>query len=472
MPTSVSPSARTHIVLVPGFGGFDVLGQMQYYAGLTPVFRKWQAEAPGDPRRARAVLHYFDNIPTAAVATRAARLRSYLAKRIARNEIQADDTVALVGHSTGGLDIRWLLWTLVNDPQARKRLDGNRDNAMEVSNEALLDRLRRVVFLSVPQRGTNAADWLLTNDRPRRFATEALRDAVERLLARNGTALGLRVTRLLAERAGSDLFRAAEDVLRETDERRFAGITMDVTAALAAVESREAFAHLWLWSRNIAADFSAISDLMSGPPGHEPRSPAHLGDEERGLERERWKEHGIVTRSYATFGACPYEPDVLRDRSPWSFLDLRPFGGSGILSSMLASTDLIYRLCYRACIGGPFAVPEGPREATVFGTTDRRAVEVWENDGIVNTASMLSPDGGETFLVKADHADIIGHFRLVEVPSQDDARGEEPRPGAARSGLSGRRYHTYDLLRSNSGFREEQFSAVWRDVFGFCLSPS
>ena len=85
-----SPSPRTHIVLVPGFAGFDALGQMDYYAGVTPIFCQWQSKYPS------AVLHYFDNFPTAAVKTRAQRLRDYLAKRIARGEFLDGDPIALV----------------------------------------------------------------------------------------------------------------------------------------------------------------------------------------------------------------------------------------------------------------------------------------------------------------------------------------------------------------------------------------
>ncbi len=93
-------SCRVHIVLVPGFGGFDALGQLEYYSGVTPLFRDWQDHrAAGAPR---VVLHYFDVLPTAGVATRATGLQAYLAKRVARGELAAGDIVALVGHSTGG----------------------------------------------------------------------------------------------------------------------------------------------------------------------------------------------------------------------------------------------------------------------------------------------------------------------------------------------------------------------------------
>jgi hypothetical protein len=38
-----APGRRLHIVLIPGFAGFDALGQLEYYAGITALFRKWSA---------------------------------------------------------------------------------------------------------------------------------------------------------------------------------------------------------------------------------------------------------------------------------------------------------------------------------------------------------------------------------------------------------------------------------------------
>ena len=34
------PCRRCHIVLVPGFGGFDALGRVEYYAGITHLFQQ------------------------------------------------------------------------------------------------------------------------------------------------------------------------------------------------------------------------------------------------------------------------------------------------------------------------------------------------------------------------------------------------------------------------------------------------
>ncbi len=73
-----APGKRCHIVLIPGFGGFDALGRVNYYAGITELFQRWTKKHQADA----VVLHYFDNLPTAAVVTRAQRLRKYLAKRM------------------------------------------------------------------------------------------------------------------------------------------------------------------------------------------------------------------------------------------------------------------------------------------------------------------------------------------------------------------------------------------------------
>ena len=171
-PRSAQASGRLHIVLILGFAGFDALGQLEYYAGITPLFRNWQV---GHKARAYVVLHYFDNFPTAAVVTRAGRLQSYLAKRIARGEFLPGDTLALVGHSTGGLDIRWLLWELSRDPDRTIPVDGGQGSAYTVQAAEILNLVQRVVFLSVPQWGTNIADWVRAHTIARKAAVADLR---------------------------------------------------------------------------------------------------------------------------------------------------------------------------------------------------------------------------------------------------------------------------------------------------------
>lgn len=178
----MSHSPRHHIVLVPGFGGFDALGQLQYYAGASEVFYDWQksrneSQLPVD-------LHYFDNLPTASVATRADRLRNYLAKRIARGEFRVtsgpseqefinDDKVFLVGHSTGGLDIRKLLSDLQQMMDRGELIPVDGDE-VKVNPHDILRIIHGVAFLSVPQYGTNIADWVISHRIQRQFIAHVL----------------------------------------------------------------------------------------------------------------------------------------------------------------------------------------------------------------------------------------------------------------------------------------------------------
>jgi hypothetical protein len=119
-------------------------------------------------------------------------------------------------------------------------------------------------------------------------------------------------------------------------------------------------------------------------------------------------------------------------------------------------TDIIYRIGYRACAGGPLTYHNGhsaPTAKPFFPAGQRsRDIEIWDNDGIVNTASMFWPNGKDTLLVHCDHLDIVGHYHDVRSADKD----------------SPRRFQAYDLLKSDSGFNPAGFARVWNDVFDFC----
>lgn len=436
MPTS-SAGSRLHVVLVPGFAGFDALGQLEYYAGVTPLFRKWRGGHP----EARVALHYFDNFPTAAVATRAYRLERYLAKRLARGEFAPDDRLALVGHSTGGLDIRRLLWNLAADREPIA-VDGGET----VQAGDILGLIRRVVFLSVPQWGTNIAHWVRENLLARAAVVAQLRTSVAASqVPVLGTLQGW-VGRLAAEGADSDLLRAFQDALGEADARP--GASRAETAA-----AHEAAAELELWLRHMANDFSAIDDLTpaSTPPSGSSGSPAHFSALERAEETARWR--GISTKSYATISPRPFRFESGKPAPAWDLLKPWTWPALTPAADGSAGTDLAYRYCYRACAGGPFPSKDFTRwpRLAPLGKPEPRTIEPWDNDGIVNTASMLWPNGDATVLVECDHMDIVGHY---------DGERRRKRPRA------------YDLLRSASGFTGADFEAVWNDVFEFCALPA
>ena len=430
--TKAPPTKRFHVVLIPGFAGFDALGQLEYYGGITPLFETGLA--------GNQVLHYFDNFPTAAVVTRATRLRSYLAKRIARGEIAIRDEVTLVGHSTGGLDIRWLLWDLHHrkDPIVV-------DGGVTVEPGKILRCVRRVVFLSVPHWGTNIADWVRDQRVLRKAVVEELRAAVmgSQLLLLDQ--IESSIAGGAAYLTGAGVLRAVQDALSEANEHN--GRPSPVRKA----EAHEAASELGLYLRHMASDFGAIDDLTSSPRrAGKPVSPAHLDVGER--KKELKLERDIKFRSYVTLGRRPFRFDPGRPAPPWELA--KPWTYPEIIkdAALSAGTDIAYRICYRACAGGPFQqpVPRGKVTRRLRGAP-QHALEVWDNDGIVNTLSMLWPKG-ENVLVPGDHMDIVGQYKAIE---------------ADRGG--GRKYRAYDLLKSESGFGEKIFKEVWKEIFAFCL---
>jgi hypothetical protein len=438
---SVSNS-RHHLVLIPGFGGFDALGQVEYYAGVTEVFHQWTRSA-GKP----LMLHYFDNLPTAAVRTRAGRLGKYLAKRILRGQIPDDDSVVLVGHSTGGLDIRQLLTDLQDRPGDRVYADGGN----YVVGEDILSHIDRVVFLSVPHWGTNIADWVRSHPVWRAAAVAKLRAAVAGSQVYLLDSVESQIAGGIACFTDADLLRAAKDALTE------ANANYGVPGPSRTAGAEEAASQLALYLRYMCSDFSVLDDLTASP---DKRSPANFGQAERKTEMEHWRNKPIRTLSFATVGCRPFRfpsgapAPIWELACPCTYPAMTPADPAG------AGTDLSYRLCYRACAGGPFRWPEeAGKDYRVLGPPPPEPLEVWDNDGIVNTASMFWPEG-EIVLVMADHLDIVGHYRLADAP---------PDPEDGRQYAPARKYRSYDALKSSPRLPEREFQKIWAEIFEFAI---
>jgi triacylglycerol lipase len=497
MPSpSLSSAARLHIVFVPGFGGFDALGQIEYYPGTAKVAEEWRAK--GDvAKRGRVVLHYFDNLPTAGVRTRANRLKHYLTDRSKWNAFQSGDKIALVGHSTGGLDIRELLNEIervLAAPSCPDDWDPESWQLEQDSARKLRAMISRVVFLSVPQRGTNIADWLRSVRLLRTATISALRNAVDLAdgslfekpqshAARAFHALRRELPSWLTQKIDEgmpDLLSAVADVLGEVAER---GNADPVRAARA----RESLANLNLWLGQTSGDFLAIDDLCCEAPGggllgralwriatlvsasaksndRDVTSLARLPHEARARERAVWDAHHIEVLSFATRGRPPAEgfADSPHIKSYANLHKLLGIPGLG-------ATDGPYRLVFHACASGPFAKvrakvrsdePDHQAGARRFDRDGEGAsvpaseIASWHNDGIVNTASMLWPSGAATLLVDGDHADIIGHYQQLRPPKKNGPR----------------KYRAYDIFGSNSGFDDALFTRVWERIFDHCLT--
>jgi hypothetical protein len=435
-------SSRTHIVLVPGFGGFDALGQIFYYAGVTIAYQAWKEALGGG---LQASLHYFDNLPTAGVRTRAMALRAFLEELVFRDVIREGDRIALVGHSTGGLDIRQLL---VNLDPAFESPYRDETKVFVVPDEGILSKIERLAFLSVPQRGTNIADFT------RRFRAplDIFFRKLEVGLVASRASLLESFERWVLEnhfppRCAPQLFDAIRDAILETLDGGGSSPEGRFRAAL----SRAAFGELLAWISNVKNDFFAIDDLAyEASPGAMP-TPARYPAVMRDLEMAQWRSRSVRTRSYATVAKPPFSREPRTD--PFPLLAL-PAWLSNVRRDATGETDFVYRLVYAATAAGPFTALPSDR---IRDEGELRQVEAWENDGIVNTASMLWPDGDETTLVRGDHGDIIGHYKKTP-------------PIKASEAVSGRQYHAYDILGSGMGFDETQFSEVWEGVFEFCIT--
>jgi triacylglycerol lipase len=342
-----------------------------------------------------------------------------------------------------------LLWEL--NPERNDRKSIPVDGGAPVKAGDLLRYIHRVVFLSVPHWGTNIADWVQAEWIWRKALIEERRA----LFAGSQIVIADRVESVLSAQSGSitgkGFFRAVQDALDEANEHN--GKHTDYRKA----EAHEAASELGLYLRHMASDFRAIDDLTSRPPWQsetkrrKPMSPAHFNAEEREKEQEQLRKiDHIEFRTYVTIGKRPFRFAAGIPAPAWELM--KPWTAPEMSkdSALSAGTDCMYRTCYRACAGGPFDPPKWNKEEGKR-LSSQQPIEIWDNDGIVNTLSMFWPLG-ENVLVHADHMDIVGHYAPILAD-----------PG------SGRKYRAYDLLKSDSGFDHAKFHNIWSEIFAFAL---
>ena len=131
---------RHHVYLVPGFLGFASLGRISYFGHVRRVLVERFAALGVDAR-----IHVVHTHPTTSMPARASRL----AETIAATAGDGDGPIHLIGHSSGGLDIR-----LVTAPDVALPTD--------VDVDRLAARVRTVVAVSTPHHGTPLASFFTT----------------------------------------------------------------------------------------------------------------------------------------------------------------------------------------------------------------------------------------------------------------------------------------------------------------------
>src|SRR5262249_7746503 len=134
-----------------------------------------------------------------------------------------------------------------------------------VANRALRDRIKRIVYLSVPHYGTNFADAACESASTIRGLARAISSS---LVVHRALPFGLStVVPAVLEKGRSQLFWAIADALRETD---------DLAERADVADERQARYELGLWLEHISHDVSALGDLRSYTPALAGAvSPAH-----------------------------------------------------------------------------------------------------------------------------------------------------------------------------------------------------
>ena len=129
-----------HVYLVPGFFGFANLGRLSYFGHVRQILTERFAELELDAR-----VHIVRTPPTASLPRRAAKV----AEAISSTALHGGDALHLIGHSSGGLDVRLLTAPGVELPTS-------------VDVEPLAARVRTVVTVSTPHHGTPLASFFTT----------------------------------------------------------------------------------------------------------------------------------------------------------------------------------------------------------------------------------------------------------------------------------------------------------------------
>lgn len=343
---------RHHVVLVPGFFGFESLGNLRYFAGV--------ADTLTTSLRSRGIdaeIHELSTLPTASIRHRAATVLDYVG-----TIVDADpDPVHLIGHSTGGLDVRLCLAPTASLPSARSQLD-------------VFERVQSVVTVSTPHLGTPLASFFAgTAGRPllRIFALAMasllenghvpLRAALRlgRALTHVDDLLGLRNTTI------DDVYR---NLLADFGEER----RDEVVAMLEQVASDQSL---------VFQLTPAAIDLLNSA----------TGDPE-----------GVRYGSVMTQARSPGLGSVRRIGR-----DIYAQGLHALFAALYKITGRVGRL--------PELLPSH-RDALirVYGELPPDHA----NDGIVPT---LSQPWGEVIAgVRGDHLDVVGHFRGERVGASSD----------------------------------------------------
>ncbi len=358
---------RTHqIYLVPGMFGFGRLGGYDYFSHVRRELAQRFADA-GVPLRTEVV----PTPPTSSLRFRA----RVLAKTVSRSAT-AGDPIHLIGHSTGGLDLR-----LVLSPSTNLRIDPDL--------LAWTSRVQTAVSVNTPHYGTPLAGYFATVSGTRVLYALSLLTVVSLSLGEPSLAA---LSKLLSGLGGVDellggnlalVSRASDILLRFVDDQ-------------ARGEINDFLSKVRIDQGAIIQTMPEAMDLFNAAAEDNPRV-----------------RYGCV----ATAAPAPRALRFLkRVRSPYA----------AVTAAMFST---LYRLTSQRPKPYDYAEPTPDQaRALASGNVTEELIDDKSNDGVVPTLSMLW--GEPVWCGEGDHLDVIGHFKDDDASPSDVAHVDWVTSGA------------------------------------------
>jgi triacylglycerol lipase len=339
------------VYFVPGMFGFGQLAGYDYFKHLRAGLEKRFAQA--------GIQAVFEDVP--APPTSSLRYRSrILAATVAKSAGAEDGPIHLIGHSTGGLDVRLVLSPKVNLGVTAEQL-------------AWRERVVSAVTINTPHYGTPLATYFATVSGTRVLYVLSLLTVVSLTIGEPSLAI---FSRLVAGVGGIDsLFGGDMKVFSRVTDSVLRFVDRDGRGEIADFLSK------------VRIDQGAIIQIM--PEAMDLFNAATVLD-----PRVRY---GCVVSAAAPPRAMRFA------RRIWS-----PYAA---FTAAIYST--LYQFASQESQVYPYARPS-QREAEFLRVGIDHEVNGESNDGIVPTLSMLW--GELLWAGEADHLDVLGHFHDDQKP--------------------------------------------------------
>jgi triacylglycerol lipase len=338
---------KHRLYLAPGMFGFGRLASFDYFAH---VERELAARFTAAGHELE--LHVADVRPTASVRRRAATLADLLGKTCG-----TDGPIHLLGHSTGGLDVR-----LVTSPGA----------ALRVPGDAWLPRIRSVTMMNTPHYGTPLATF---------FATTRGQQALYLLSAFTflGLSLGQRPLALL---------RLAMELVSRGDQA--IGLKLPLLGSLNAIVDDARSPELRTYLSAIEQDQGAMIQLT--PEGMDLVLAGFLD------------RPGVHYQSTASMAPAP-------GVRSWMSTALHPWraGSQALFTALHAITGRYDQRYPCSAMSQHAGQPAASAEAEqLFASAFPASPTLHDSDGVVPIRSQLWGELVWTGL--GDHLDVLGHY--------------------------------------------------------------